>query len=356
MTVRLRYTLFLGLLSLALGTAVPSALAGQDADTYRLTMAGRSLSPEAARALELQVQASPADIDARSKLLGYYLFRAHTSEEARAARQQHILWLIRNRPDAAILDTPFAHLDSVQDGSAYEEAKEAWLAQVEREPKNPEILGRAADYLLLHDAAAAEGLYRRAEAAEPQNPEWSKRLGELYALGISNEEGEEKQQAAKASLDAYERSLGREQDSEARQAILSNVAKAALEAGETAKARAYAEEMLKAAGDSGGNGWNYGNMIHHGHLILGRLALRTGDLQQAKEHLLAAGKTPGSPQLNSFGPNMMLARELLEKGERQAVLEYFELCGTFWKQDKLAEWTKEVQAGKVPEFGANLNY
>jgi len=87
-----------------------------------------------------------------------------------------------------------------------------------------------------------------------------------------------------------------------------------------------------------------------------RITLRTGDVDGAKQHLLAAGETPGSAALRSFGPNMRLAQELLEKGERQAVLDYFKLCGSFWNRDKLAAWSKEVEAGKMPDFGPNLVY
>ncbi len=50
-----------------------------------------------------------------------------------------------------------------------------------------------------------------------------------------------------------------------------------------------------------------------------------------KKYLIAAGKSPGSPQMDSFGPNMTLAKDLLEKGERDAVLEYFMRCRKFWK-------------------------
>jgi hypothetical protein len=53
---------------------------------------------------------------------------------------------------------------------------------------------------------------------------------------------------------------------------------------------------------------------------------------------------------------MTLARELLEKGERQVVLEYFKLCASFWKNDRLDTWASEVRAGKIPDFGANLEY
>jgi hypothetical protein len=171
-------------------------------------------------------------------------------------------------------------------------------------------------------------------------------------LGLARKTGEEKQKSAQAALGAYERSLANMKDGEERESLLPDLATVALEAGEAAKARGYAEEMLK----SDSQGWNAGNLVHHGHLVLGRIALRDGDTKAAQEHLLAAGKTQGSPQLNSFGPNMTLAKELLEKGERQAVLEYFKLCGNFWKNSDLEAWTQEVQAGKVPDFGANLDY
>lgn len=74
--------------------------------------------------------------------------------------------------------------------------------------------------------------------------------------------------------------------------------------------------------------------------------------------LRAAGETPGSPQLNSFGPNMTLAKDLLERGERDAVLAYFEACRVFWKMggNSLDAWRQDVEAGRIPNFGANLRY
>lgn len=104
--------------------------------------------------------------------------------------------------------------------------------------------------------------------------------------------------------------------------------------------------------------WNYGNAIHDANLVLGRIAVREGNIEMAKKHLIAAGKSPGSPQMNSFGPNMTLAKDLLEKGERDAVVEYFMLCRRFWKlhEEKLDQWMHEVMDGKTPDFGANLLY
>jgi hypothetical protein len=138
---------------------------------------------------------------------------------------------------------------------------------------------------------------------------------------------------------------------------LASAAKRAVERGATDKAKSLASELLALA-DANRGDWTYGNAVHHGHLVLGRVALAVGDVATAKEELLAAGRTPGSPQLDSFGPNMRLAKDLLEVGERDAVLRYFELCGTFWKlhPERLAAWTADVKEGRQPMFGPNLVY
>jgi hypothetical protein len=101
-----------------------------------------------------------------------------------------------------------------------------------------------------------------------------------------------------------------------------------------------------------------GTVVHDANMILGRIAVEQGRMEDAKRHLLASGKTRGSPVLGSFGPNVSLAKDLLQKGEQQAVLEYFEQCRKFWKMgDKqLDAWAKDIQDGRIPEFGANLIY
>jgi hypothetical protein len=55
---------------------------------------------------------------------------------------------------------------------------------------------------------------------------------------------------------------------------------------------------------------------------------------------------------------MELARQLIEKHETEAVLKFFDECEKFWKRghDNLNRWRGDVNQGKMPEFGANLNY
>jgi len=101
-----------------------------------------------------------------------------------------------------------------------------------------------------------------------------------------------------------------------------------------------------------------GAPVHALHSVLGRIALSEGRLEEAERHLLESAASEGSPVLNSFGPDMQLAKELLEKGGKEVVLEYFKRCRKFWKMggEKLDRWTKEVKAGVVPDFGANLKF
>jgi hypothetical protein len=100
--------------------------------------------------------------------------------------------------------------------------------------------------------------------------------------------------------------------------------------------------------------WDYGDIVHESHTALGRVALRQGDIAEAKRQLLEAGRTPGSPQLDAYGPDMTLASELLEKGERTVVLDYFVLCRRFWTDEAhlLDQWSQAVRERRTPDFGS----
>ena len=137
------------------------------------------------------------------------------------------------------------------------------------------------------------------------------------------------------------------------------LALAYVESGTQAKeARAIAETLL--ASNTVTN-WNYGNVIYDMHSLLGRIALGEGDMAAARRHLAESGKTPGSPQLDSFGPDFVLAGELLRKGERDAVLAHLDKVAVFWAnpdrspgsaaehQKKLDTWKQTIRAGGIPD-------
>lgn len=327
-------------------------------DATMLAMQGRKLSNEEVKKLEEKLEANPEDLVSRAKVLGWYFGpKRFSSESARKARHKHILWLIQNHADAQITGTHEAGLDPVLDKEVYYEAKKLWLKQVEAHKKSTTVLGNAANFFLIHDRDIAEELLKKAQALEPENPEWSQRLGHLYSLDALYVPAESKTGAAAKSLKQFEKSLSLTTSEREKFYKLADLAKVAFEAGEMEKAETYANSLLAQAAQYK-NDWNYGNAIHHGNLVLGRIALKSGNVEKAKEYLIKAGKAPGSPQLNSFGPNMALAKELLGKNEREIVIQYFELCGNFWKmgQDCLKDWTALVKEGQIPDFRGNLQY
>ncbi len=131
------------------------------------------------------------------------------------------------------------------------------------------------------------------------------------------------------------------------------IAWVSVETGDLKEAKRLAEERLRNMTVEDGS------TINSANTILGRVALKEGDMKKAKEYLQRSAQTIGSPQLNSFGPSFLLARELLEHGEKKAVLDYLERISLFWIQpsDRTAEekrmlmekWKKAIESGDVPD-------
>ncbi len=324
-------------------------------DADRDALEGMKLSVEDAQQLEETLKHKPEDLSIRAKLLGYYSSRHLRSEWIDGIAEREVLWLIEHHPEARLAGLPYAQFDANSNPSAYQEVAALWKQQVSVRTNEAPVLRNAANYFLLQDPVLAEDLLKKGAALEPQNPEWPSALGHLYLLRVRKKTPEEAKLATAAALDQYERAYALTPEAY-KSFLLDDLAKTAFDAGETNKARMYAEKMLQEAQQQQKD-WNRGNDVFFGNLVLGRLALKAGDIEQAKHYLIEAGKTPGSPQLNSFGPNMTLAKELLEKGQTEVVLEYFDLCAKFWRyQPRLTEWGVAVKQGAIPDFGANMDY
>ena len=103
-----------------------------------------------------------------------------------------------------------------------------------------------------------------------------------------------------------------------------------LEQGDLVGALAVVDALLRDAETSDEDDWNYGNLIHHAHILRGKVFLQRGDVPGAAAELVAAGATPGSPQLDSFGPDFTLAWALLLANEDDAILTYLHAVARFW--------------------------
>ena len=159
----------------------------------------------------------------------------------------------------------------------------------------------------------------------------------------------------------YQKSMARLNDAAdeySRWVALSDAALWSVDVGRIDDASAFAQELeallVKYPSD-----WNYGNAVSKLHSTFGRLALKRGDIELAKRELALAGASPGSPQMDTYGPNLSLARDLLATGDpgaRDAVLAHFDAIEKFWRMDSgaLRVWREDVRAGHEPNFGAAL--
>ncbi len=322
----------------------------QSVDLGQVARNATNLTADRVNELKKQLEKDPNDLVARVSLISYYWMRF--GAKGVESRCENILWLIRNHPENEIVGQPRMELDMVSEAVCYGKAKKVWLQIVADNPNSTPILGNASSFFLLNESSEAERLLLLARELEPNNMEWAERLGQLYSLKSIPQKGGED---ARKALKYYEIALKLAAFPE-RSYILKNAAVMAVAGGQNDKAELYAKQLLDAAVE--GTAWSYGHAVYYGNLVLGRVALSNGAIEEAEYYLLLSGRTPGSPSLGSFGPNMLLAKELLERGRKEAVLKYLALCGKFWKRKrgKLNAWIKIVESGGMPDFGANLRY
>lgn len=207
---------------------------------------------------------------------------------------------------------------------------------------------------MTRDDEKAEELATKAHSLTPDNFKISTTLAQLLEMKMHDCGQEQKMRLANQCLELREQAMD-ETPAETKGDNLARAAEDAFEAGDNAKAQKYAIQLLQLAQN---RYWDAGRALHKGNLILGRITLREGNVEQAKDRLLEAAKTPDTPfGLTTFGPNMTLAKELLEKGETEIVLDYFDKCEKFWHQKEMLDsWRKIVHEGGIPDFKGNLLY
>lgn len=128
--------------------------------------------------------------------------------------------------------------------------------------------------------------------------------------------------------------------------------------GDFIKARKLANEYLVMASIHNEN-WNYGNAIYDANRILGLMSLKEGKIEEATNFLLKSSESTGSPQLDTFGPDLELANLLLKEGKTEEIKIYLANIKQFWEMDNgvVQEWLQQIELGESPElnrFGKHL--
>ena len=138
-----------------------------------------------------------------------------------------------------------------------------------------------------------------------------------------------------------------------RPALIGYLAMLAIKAGDQTKANLYGLEALSNAAAPGPN---QAVQSFYGNEVLGIIAMKQGNLEMAKTYLLASGRTKGNAIMAQFGPNMLLAKMLLDAGQKETVLEFLTSCTGLWTSggNTLAQWRGAIREGAVPDFGRYL--
>jgi serine/threonine protein kinase len=318
-------------------------------DQTLIAARGSRLNEEQVIALQAKIDSDPDDIESRLILMGYYWRKSTLNPQACEPHRKLVLWLIENYPASDVAGTPFASFYNNRNPEGYVSGKNLWMEIIKHHGSNTKVLLNAANYFLLQDKDIAEELLKKAEALEPQNPDISKRLAHLYQLADSYQQSKEKSKEsdlkAKTQLEATLANAAQEAE---KPLLLHQLSKVELNLGNLDRATEIAKTMLKTYDD--------GYSIHAAHQILGRIALRQDRLEEAEQHLLDSARVKSTPILSSFGPSMILAKELLEKDRKESVLEYIELSGQFWTvgEKRLKDWKEAISNNRSPDFGINV--
>jgi hypothetical protein len=302
---------------------------------------GRNLSKARVSEFEANLLKTPDKIEDRLTLIGYYSWKGQTTSDGLRLRT-HVLWVIENHPEhAATAEQSLRDLPGDPEGNA--QILALWNKHLESRGEDPAVLKNAEKFFFGVDPGEAERIVYRLAEREPNNREWPDELSKLYTMfGIP---GYPTDDAAAKTLEAYRRVLELTRNSEARKALAGDMAQTAFKVGNFSGAAQLAKMDLLNSDTA---------LVQRANTLLGRVALRSDDLVSAAGYLLDSARVQTPKYGFTFSPPMVLAKELLEKGKRDVVLQYLENCLTIWPRGEttLQIWIDDIKADRMPNFGS----
>jgi len=328
----------------------------EDCELYFLE--GWDLSNEEIKKYKKEIGDDPQKVSSRLVLLGYYRKKLLETEskESEKTYQEHLVYLIQHFSENGIFSSPLFELqpEFAFDENIYNYVKPLWLKCIKDNPDNYKIFENAATFFLPFDKNLTEKLLLKAKELEPDNTSVVENLSRVYDLDKDTKNNESRRKNIIKSLAQLELALNEVSISDRNQKILNfvRIIETALLANMLDEVSKYSNILLKVIREYHKEGAPDGDVIHDVNIVLGQMAFQLGNIEQAKIHLVDAGKTPGSPKLDSFGPDTTLAEKLLSIGELDTVINYLELCKKFWEinPDKLDKWIDLIKNGKIPEL------
>jgi tetratricopeptide (TPR) repeat protein len=307
-----------------------------------LLYSGKSLLKAKAEELEAALRKEPDKIESRVLLIGYYTWNGHSASD-RLRLRAHVLWMIENHPEHAATAEPSLR-DLPDDPEGNVQILEIWNKHLQSRSDDLAVLKNAEKFYFGKDPAEADRLIHRISAREPNNREWPAELAQLYRMfGIP---GENIENPGERAVEEYRRVLELTKNPAARLALSGEMADAAFKIGDFPAAAQLAKIYLDSSDRPA---------VQRANTILGRVALRTGDIANAKQYLLDSAADGAARDIAFSGPTLVLAKEMIDHGERDVVVEYLEHCLVLWPRGEsvLRIWIADIKNGKTPKFGGS---
>jgi TonB family protein len=175
-----------------LGLLISASLLAQQPTARRATGVIGSVppsGPEQLASLEQQVALNPADLETRAQLLRLYAAASSQQrDDYRAARLNHIRYLVGEAPASSLAGSPLAYVGSANgpyaNSADHTSIASLWFIQANSRFDETRILLNAIRFLSIEDKPQAENLFLGATAARPGATEIISRLGFFYAAGL----------------------------------------------------------------------------------------------------------------------------------------------------------------------------
>jgi hypothetical protein len=324
-------------------------------------LAARSASDADATAWAAHIESDPEDMVARASWLGWMMSRGLDDCWKSAEYRQSVVWLVTHHPGSQLAGMLGLLAPARSESGFYEDLRRLWIRAAEVEPSNLAVLNNAATFFWQSEPERQLEFLEAARKLMPDEPRQEHQLAQYWLTRARRYRSWDDASPYRFE-DEFDQGLARKGLEHARRAVeLSRKtgfnewfevtpASAAAAAGDWVQADSLATDVLRRIEGSERQGSD-GTVAFHAHRIQGLAALRRGDLESAKRHLLSSCSR-GPLWLSASGSDWSLARELLERGENTTVLQFLEACQATWSnRDDAAElWKHQIRRGEPCAF------
>ncbi|UDQ98378.1 hypothetical protein AAEX28_15560 [Lentisphaerota bacterium WC36G] len=339
MKIKIRILSFLLLVSLNLvGAESKVTIEKDDAKKIRAinetVQSGANLSLEKFKALKIKIDKSKDPLNLNDKIR----FMAYCNNEGiYQERVDKLLFeMINKNPKndffmfnkTSIYDYP--SIDNLKS-----KATNLWLDKVNNSPKDYDLLWCAANFFKTVDPKSSVKFLEKGKKLDKNNLKWYKALGECYYI-VNN---------GKLAYENFKFVYDNEDKNSLQKImLLGDLTRTAYISKNYFAAKKYAMLAIKNSYIKTSYGViNNTDLYFIGNTVLGLIALKNNDIEEASKYLIKSVDKTVFPKMN-------LAKELFNKGEKKVVISFLKKCSLFWDKKMCEKWIKKIKSNKTPDF------